>query len=79
MNPAPSFAYLADGKLFCVRPGRQAEPLESQFVANAEERRAQHRERNRYREQGMMWNFGTPPAIALPTDTRSGLIPSFWK
>lgn len=64
MAGLPIFSYLADGKLFLVRPNSQPEPIESQFVRGIEDRRAQERERNAFRAKGMMWNFNqAPPGI----------------
>lgn len=64
MGTSPGIAYLTDGKLYCALPGRQPEPIESQFVRQAEERRAQQRERNAFRAKGMMWNVTQSAGMA---------------
>jgi len=57
MPDNPSILFLADGGLFRLVPGQRPEPIESQFVRAAEDRRALTRERQGFRSQGMMWNI----------------------
>jgi hypothetical protein len=68
MEMLRSFAYLAQGKLFCVQPGRAAERIESPFVLGIEDRRAAERERRGYRAQGMMWNLSQQPDVSQMMD-----------
>ncbi len=63
MSSTPACSYLADGKLFLVRPDAPPEAVESAFVRGIEDRRAQQRERNAFRAKGMMWNFNQSPEL----------------
>ena len=64
MNSQSTYAYLAEGRLFIVNPDGDPQPIESQFVQAAEDRRAASRERNSWRG-GNMWNLAPTPEFDL--------------
>jgi len=74
MTATSTIAFLADGKLYRAAGGGEARQIESEFIRTYEDRRALSRERNSFRNQGMMWNFNSdqqPMAMAempLPDD-----------
>lgn len=79
MTATSTIAFLADGKLYRATAGGEARQIESEFIRTYEERRALSRERNSFRNQGMMWNFNSaqqPMAMAempIPDDQQRPL------
>src|SRR5688500_13501313 len=54
-----SIAYVAEGKLYVRRPGKDAELIDSPFVQGILDRVERARERNDWKSQGMAWGFSS--------------------
>lgn len=69
----PSICYVAEGKLYLKRPGADAATLiESTFAQELIDRAQRGRDRNGWRQQGMMWNFGSGGRGILPPGMPDG-------
>jgi hypothetical protein len=69
----PTICYVAEGKLYLKRPGAEAATLiESTFAQELIDRAQRGRDRNGWRQQGMMWNFGSGGRGMLPPGMPEG-------
>ena len=66
-QPTPSFAYVAEGKLFWQSAGALATPVDSVFVQTILDRVETNRSRNDWKSGGLSWNLGGLKRAGLPS------------